>query len=83
MLHTLPIVGALALQGVREDGERILIINAEAPARVEGFEEPVSKETLERFHLESFRSDHVLRFGAPPFDTVVRGGEPSRFRGGR
>lgn len=80
MLHTTPIIGALFMEGTTETGERILIIRAENPDRIAGFPNSVTKAVLERFHLESFQADHVLRLNEPAFEQVWRGKDPPDFR---
>jgi hypothetical protein len=77
--HLTPIVGVITVQEVRDDGERVLVLVGETPHRVLGVDDTLTKEVLERFHLESFRADHVLRFGEPPFDRVRQGGNPPDF----
>lgn len=78
--HTLPVIGALMMEGSTQNGERVLIVTAENPERVPGFDGEVSKDVLERFHLECYRADHVLQFGKPPFQLVERGEDPPDFR---
>jgi hypothetical protein len=64
MLHTLPVIGVVGVSGRTDTGEPYVAINGEIPQRIEGFPEwELTKETLERFHLESFRADHVLLIG--------------------
>ncbi len=80
MLHTTPIIGALFMEGTTETGERLLIITAENPDRVVGFPDSgITKAVLERFHLESFQTDHVLRFNEPAFEGILRGEDPPDF----
>ncbi len=67
------------MEGATQDGERVLIVTAEQPDRVAGFDEELAKDVLERFHLECFRADHVLRFGRPPWHLVERGADPPDF----
>jgi hypothetical protein len=74
--HTLPIVGVLFLEGTTANGEPTLVITAENPDRTHGFDGEVEKTRLERFHLECYRADHVLQFGAAPFEDVVAGDRP-------
>ena len=77
--HTVPIIGVVTPQGTTDDGEQYISIAAENLERIQGFDDEVSKETLERFHLECFRSDYVLQHGDAPFDHVERGDEPPDF----
>jgi hypothetical protein len=79
MFHHLAVIGALFAEGTTETGERVLVISAENPDRIPGFAEPVSKQTLERFHLESYQTDHVLQFGEPAFEQVAVGANPPDF----
>lgn len=64
------------LGGTTEDGEPMLIITAENPDKIQGFDREVDKARLERFHLECYRSDHVLQFGEAPFEAVAAGDRP-------
>ena len=77
LLPIQPIFGAMCMQGVDQDGRPILILTAENLDRVQGFTAEIQKDTLERFHLESFRADYVLQMGTPPFDSVRRGPDPN------
>lgn len=77
--HLRPVVGAVVMGGVTESGERMIIITSEQPERELGFPDEVSKQTLERYHLERFRADVLLQTGAVPFDAVERGSDPPDF----
>jgi hypothetical protein len=79
LFHTLPVLGVLTMEGATQHGERVLIVMAEQPDRVAGFDSEVQKELLERFHLECFRADHVLSYARAPWDLVERGGDPPDF----
>jgi hypothetical protein len=79
MFHTMPVIGALFAQGHTDTGEPTIIVTAETPTRLQGFPSQVSKEVLERFHLDSYSSDHLLHTGEPPFENVRRGDEPPDF----
>ena len=79
LFHTLPVIGVLTMEGATQHGERVLIVTAEQPDRVAGFDGEVAKEVLERFHLECFRADHVLEYGRTPWDLVERGEDPPDF----
>lgn len=79
LFHTLPVIGALTMEGTTQEGERVLIVTAEQPDRVAGFDDEISKDVLERFHLECFRADHVLSLGKSPWDLVERGDDPPDF----
>jgi hypothetical protein len=76
LFHTLPIVGAMFLGGTTADGEPMLMFSAENPDKIQGFDGEVEKARLERFHLESYRADHVLQFGNAPFEEVTAGDRP-------
>jgi hypothetical protein len=54
----------------------MLIFSAETPEKTQGFDAEIDKRRLERFHLESYRADHVLQFGASPFEDVTAGDRP-------
>ena len=73
-----PLAG-MFLEGVTEDGDRIVLVASEEPERLAGFEETLSGEVLERFHLEWFRSSYLLRRGEVPFNTVERSSDPPDF----
>lgn len=79
LFHTLPVIGALMMEGATQDGDRVLIVTAENPERVSGFDGELTKQALERFHLESYRADAVLKSGEPPFAEVQRGADPPDF----
>jgi hypothetical protein len=71
--------GAVQLGGKADNGEPMLHLVTEQPERVAGFEREVSKQILERLHLEKFRFDYLLRRGAIPFDDVRSGDDPPDF----
>lgn len=73
------VFGCSCLSGVTEDGERTIILAMEQPERLASFPERVDKNVLERFHLERFRSDYLLRNGTVPFNSVQDGGDPPDF----
>jgi hypothetical protein len=54
------------------------VLASEQPDQLPGFTGVVSKETLERFHLERLRADLLLRTGVVPFEAVERGADPSK-----
>jgi hypothetical protein len=76
--HFLPVIGATTMGVVTDTGERMMIIVSEQPERMPGFTGELTKETLERYHLERFRIDVLLRSGSVPFEGVERGPDPSK-----
>jgi len=54
----------------------MLMLSAENPDKIQGFDAEVDKARLERFHLECYRADHVLQFGDAPFEEVAAGDRP-------
>jgi hypothetical protein len=80
MMHTLPVIGATFMEGVTETGERTLLLASENRDRLAGFPESVSKEVLERFQVETFRTDYLLRCGEVPFNEVQRSSDPPDFK---
>lgn len=62
--------------GTTADGEPMLMVTAENPDKIPGFDGEVEKARLERFHLECYRADHVLQFGVAPFEEVIAGDRP-------
>jgi hypothetical protein len=72
----MPVIGAMFLGGTTAEGEPTLMVSAENPDKIQGFDGEVDKARLERFHLECYRADHVLQFGDAPFGEVAAGDRP-------
>lgn len=79
LFHTSPVIGVLCMEGRSESGERVLIITAENPDRAPGFPAQVTKQVLERYHLDSYQADHNLLFGTPAYDSVSAANNPPDF----
>ena len=75
-----PVVfGAQSMEGMTEDGERMVHVVMEQPETIRGFGEPVEKATLERMHLEEYRFDVIMQSSAVPFNGVEEGADPPDF----
>jgi hypothetical protein len=72
-------ITAMSVGGATADGEPFLGLGMQIPQRHPGFTARVDKERLERFQLERFSADFVLREGTPPFEHVQVGGNPPDF----
>jgi hypothetical protein len=67
------------MEGMTEDGERMVHVVMEQPETIRGFGEPVTKATMERLHLEKYRFDVILQSSVVPFNRVEEGSDPPDF----
>ena len=72
-------LGAMWLGIENTGGEPGVILAFENSLRVFGPGVTLDKPTLERLHLERFRSDYAMRLGRIPFDGVRVGANPPDF----
>ena len=70
---------AVFVGGFTADGEPMMVLATEQPQPTPGFTGRITKDVLERIHLERFRGDYLLRHGHVPFEEVRVGPNPPDF----
>src|SRR5215210_5626213 len=67
------------IAGTTAEGEPFIRIALQVPQAQPGFTKRLGKEHLERYQLERYRADRVLRDGTTPFEAVSVGNNPPDF----